>query len=159
MPSEKSSNSLVVLVCFVIVLVVLGAVWGVLYYLHSNEQPANEKTVSRVLPTIIITPTPTLTPTPVVLERKGFRIAVLNGSGTVGAARNISTHLTSLGYTTTIGNAFGFAYRDITIKIKKDKENYLQQLQTDVAGQAGVSSISASVDNTIPVDAQVIVGR
>lgn len=159
--SHDSSNSFIFVVVFFFVLFLVIITAGALYYFYSQEkqQSVRRSTPTQSVSPILPTATPTATPTP-VLERSNLQISVLNGSGTVGAARGISTHLTNLGYTIrTIGNASGFAYRDITIKIKKEKESYLPILQKDLEGQPTVSSISATIDDTIPVDAQVIVGR
>lgn len=155
--SERSSKGPVLIIVFFVVLVLVIVSAGGLYYLTTqNKHPDKTNEISQI-PTA--TPTAKPTPTP-ELKRNELIIAVLNGSGTAGAARGISAHLTELGYTVkTVGNADGFAYRDITINIKKSKQNYLSLLQKDLEDDPSVSSISANVVDTITTDAEVIVGR
>lgn len=99
------------------------------------------------------------TPTP-SLERSKLKVAILNGSGTPGAAKATSSHLNSLGYTiATIGNADDFSYKNLTIKIKKSKSEYLPLLKKDVAEKSPDVAITTSIDDDISAEAEVIVGK
>ncbi len=104
---------------------------------------------------------PTAGPSPKAeLDRSKLTIAVLNGSGTPGAAKGISSYLNGLGYTIkSVGNADNFTYTNITIKIKKSKSAYLPQLKKDLAKSPTPSPVSDSVDDSISTDAEVIVGK
>lgn len=107
-----------------------------------------------------LSPTPKATPTAQssTLDRSKLEIAVLNGSGVAGAARSTSTFLTGLGYNvTTTGNADAFDYKGLTIHVTKANSAYLNQLKKDLSQKS--ASISASVDDTIDTDAEVIVGK
>lgn len=158
--SERSSKSPFLIIIFFTVLVLVIVAAGGLYYLNIQNKQSSPPISPMPQPTISITPTSSISATSVELKRSDLVISVLNGSGTSGAARGISSLLTNLGYTVkTVGNADGFAYRDITIKIKKSKEPYLPMLKKDLEEDASVSSISASVVDTIINDAEVIVGR
>ncbi len=104
------------------------------------------------------TATPTLTPTPVTLDRSKLNIIILNGSGVAGAAQNISTTLSDLGYTVkSVGNATRFDYVGVTISIKTDKKAYLDMLKKDLVKKA--ATITTNTDDTIKADAEVIVGK
>jgi hypothetical protein len=94
------------------------------------------------------------------VDRKDLKIAVLNGSGTPGAAKGTSTHLEELGYVITkVDNADGFEYKGLTIKIKKNKSDaYLPLLRKDLA-EDSKAEITTKVDDTIETDAEVIVGK
>ena len=105
-----------------------------------------------------ISPTPTPTKQSATLDRSKLKVAVLNGSGIAGAAKNISSYLSGLGYdVTTVGNAKTFDYTNLTIVITKAKSPYLTLLKKDLAQKS--ASISATVDDTINTDAEVIIGK
>jgi hypothetical protein len=114
-------------------------------------------------PTQKVTPTAKLSgkPTPTSdLERSKLRIAILNGSGVAGAAKDVSANLTNLGYTiATIGNADDFTYKNITIKIKKSKSDYLLLLKNDIEKDKPDVVITTKTDDMIDTDAEVIVGK
>lgn len=144
---------------FVVILIILATVAG-LYLLGVNSKSASDifaTPTEAPLPTEV--PTPTATPTP-VLERSELEVSVLNGSGVAGAANQTSAVLKSLGYVVgTTGNADNFEYEGIAIKVKKDKSGYADLLKKDLTASSSAASVTASVDDTIPTDAQVIVGR
>jgi hypothetical protein len=122
-------------------------------------------TEEEVSPTVAVSPTKepktTLTPTPskkVSSERSGLEITVLNGSGVAGAAKSISSYLSDLGYTVkTTANAKSFDYQGLTVNVSKAKSSYLAQLKKDLTGKS--ASMSAQVDDSLTVDAEVIIGK
>lgn len=149
---------------------------------------ASKKSSSPIVPTVTLTPTtiPVVTSQPEVTviptgkqsptpspsskasptpakqtgstQRSEISVAVLNGSGIAGAAKNISTYLTSLGYDVTmVGNAKTFDYKNLTIVTTKATSTYAALLKKDLAPKS--SSISAIIDDTIKTDAQVIIGK
>jgi hypothetical protein len=157
---ERSSPKPKLLLIFVIILVLIIAALAGLYFLGANKN----KHVVESIPTV---PTPTMSkqlPTPLptqpVLDRGVLTVAIKNGSGTAGAAKGISSYLNGLGYTIgTIGNADKFNYTGITVHVKKSKSTYLNQLKKDILDNDKTASVSASVDDTITSDAEVIVGK
>ena len=134
-----------------------------LYVLGATTKKSAEK--KSPVPTKAVatqTPAPTLTPaaTPKLLARKDLQGAVLNGSGTAGAAGKVSSHFRSLGDTgSKVGNADQFTYQDITITIDPEQKAYSEQLKTDV--QEGAPNSTVTIEEGVPVgvDAQVVVGR
>lgn len=115
------------------------------------------KPTTKVTPTVVIDGKLTATPE---LNRSKFRVAILNGSGVPGAAKDVSANLTNLGYTiATIGNADDFTYKNITIKIKKGKNDYLLLLKNDIEKDSPNTVITTKTDDTIETDAEVIVGK
>ena len=165
---ERSSSKPLLVIIFLIVLVLVIATLGA-YYFWSTKNNNGQFTKKQVIsPTALPQVSPTSAPaasaaasvTPNELDKSKLEIAVLNGSGVGGAAKGISATLTKLGYTVErVGNADGFAYTDITIKIKKSKEQYLSVLKKDLESDASVPKITTSVEDDITSDAEVIVGR
>jgi hypothetical protein len=157
---ERSSPKPKLLLIFVIVLLLIIAALAGLYFLGATKN-------NRVVQSIPTVPTPTppkQSPTPLptqpVLNRSDITVAIKNGSGTAGAAKGISSTLNGLGYTIgAISNADKFTYTGITIHVKKSKSQYLDQLKKDVMENDSAASVSASVDDTITTDAEVIVGK
>lgn len=121
--------------------------------------PTTEPSVSASSPT----PTGKKTPTPTpgsATDRSELKIAVLNGSGTAGAAKGVSSYLNGLGYAIkTIGNADNYTYKNITIRISKSKSAFLPLLKKDLESNPKTSTVSASIVETASADAEVIVGK
>jgi hypothetical protein len=116
-----------------------------------------------VTPTKKISPTVRVTvPAPTIgsAQKKSLTIAVLNGSGTKGAAKEMSTALADAGYQVTrTGNADAFTYEDITVQIKKSKQQFLDQLKKDLsANNYLVTKSTADLEESESTDAVVIVG-
>jgi hypothetical protein len=170
--TEQTAGKSKALGIFLIALLVIAGVVGGLYLLGRNKNTDKKSQVSVTkapTPTEAPTETPSATPsgsvTPSVspsgtsskLDRSKLSVAVLNGSGVPGAASKTSSALKSLGYT--IGattNADKFTYTGITVLVKKAKKDYGDLLKKDLSDQGDVT---VTVDDTIPTDAQVIVGK
>lgn len=115
-------------------------------------------TATSVSPTAKPKTTPSPTPKTSSTERSSLEITVLNGSGTAGAAKNISSYLEGLGYTIkSVGNADNYNYEGLTVNVSKEKSSYLTMLKKDLAEKS--SSISAQVVSSLTVDAEVIIGK
>jgi len=110
-------------------------------------------------PTPTVTPAPTAVPTPMV-DKKSLNIQVLNGSGTAGVAGIVKTLLEEKGYTVVgTGNAKTYDYTSTEIQVTAEKEAFLSVLQADLAGSYTIGSTAATLKNTLPYDAVVIVGK
>ncbi len=93
------------------------------------------------------------------LDRKALTVVVLNGSGEPGAASGVSTYLKDLGYQIArVGNADGFTYRNLTVTVKRSKSGYGRLLKRDLQANPSFASVSASVNDSISAEAEVIVG-
>lgn len=158
---ERSSPKPKLLLTFIIVLLLIIAALAGLYFLGANSNKELVQSVPIVpTPTAGALPTATPAPTQPALERSGLTVAILNGSGTAGAARGVSSTLNGLGYTIgTIGNASRFNYEGITIHVNTENSAYLPLLEKDIKEANPDASISATIDNTIINDAEVIVGK
>lgn len=157
--AEKSTNKPKAFGIFVCLVLIIAAILGGLYFLGRNQQGSSQNAAT---PTQVPTsaPEPTATPTPLDLDRAELEVSVLNGSGVVGAANGTAATLRSLGYNVaSTGNADKYDYTGITVKVKKDKSDYAELLKKDFAENATGSAVTTSVDDTIPTDAQVIVGK
>lgn len=170
---QSSSKSKAIGIFLIALLIVIGVVGG-LYLLGRNKngdtdsqisvtkapsptQAPTETPVSSISGSI--TPSAKTTPSPsgTKLDRSAISIAVLNGSGVAGAASKTAATLKALGYT--IGattNADKFTYTDITVLVKKTKKDYGDLLKKDLSAQG---TVTVTVNDTIPTDAQVIVGK
>ena len=102
----------------------------------------------------------TSTPTPAIkLNRKDFKIKVLNGSGISGKAKEAASILEKLGYKVIeIGNADSFDYKETVIKIKEEKKNFASLLTDDLKTYYTVSEKTVLLEEN-GVDAVVIVGK
>ena len=165
----KTSNKRRLVTIFLVVLVLLIAGLGALYLLGSTK---HQSTPTNPIPTeMVSTPTPassssaqlTATPSAAVsptVNPASLRISVLNGSGTAGAAGAVADALKNAGFTkVTTGNASAFTYTGITITVKKTESGDLQQIQKYVSAASPNTKVTTKVDNTIPTDIQVIVGK
>lgn len=157
--AEKSTNKPKAFMIFLFVVLLIAAVVGGLYVLGNSQKSASNTAAPTQAPTE--EPLPTDAPTPSIELKKGdLRVSVLNGSGVAGAANSTASTLRALGYSVvSTGNADRFDYTGITIKVKKEKSDFSDLLKKDITASASAASVSASVDDTIPTDAQVIVGK
>jgi hypothetical protein len=179
---KKSSNKSKALVTIICILILIGAILAGGYYFFVIKKasfvqasPVPKSVASKVKPTMPIEASPSaammpsgkltptskasLTPSP-KLDRSKLRVAILNGSGVAGAAKEISSNLNSLGYTiATIGNADDFTYENVTIKIKKSKSDYLPLLKKDISDNDPKVIITTKLDDKLETDAEVIVGK
>lgn len=160
---ERSSPRPRLFLIFFIVLLLIIAALAALYFIGASSGKNILQTIAPVsTPTPIVAVVPTSLPTPTTpqLERSELTVAILNGSGTAGAAKGVSSTLDELGYNIgTIGNAAKFTYTGITIHVKQSKNSYLSLLEKDIRDANPNASISATVDDTITQDAEVIVGK
>lgn len=167
----KTSNKKRLVIIFFVVLILVIAGLGGLYVLGNSTKKTPNPTapVPTEAPVATATPeastsgslSPTLAATSSAgLDRKILKVAVLNGSGTAGAAQKIAGPLKIAGYTSlTTGNADVFTYTGITIHVKKAQSGYLKQLQKDIATADSTAKVTASIDDTISTEAEVIVGK
>lgn len=174
---KQSSNKPRALFIGIGIVLLVVAVLAGLYFLGANKKEAKigasplptqapkpsatpQASPSAAVSTIPLTGKVSPTPEKTSLERSKLHIAILNGSGVAGAAKQISSYLNSLGYTiTTIGNADDFTYRNITVKVKKAKSDYLELLKKDIQKNSPDVTIVASIDDKTSADAEVIVGK
>ena len=170
----RSRNPLKFILLFVILfLLVVGALAG-LFFLGYSKKDA-KMVVSTSIPTPTITqreaPLPTSSASAMVtvgagvdretkLDRGALTVAVLNGSGEMGAAGGVSTYLKDLGYQIVrVGNADVFTYRNLTVVAKSSKSSYATLLKKDLQANPSFASVSASINDGISADVEVIVGK
>ena len=180
---QQSKGKPKFLVLFLIVFVLVLAILAGLYFLGGASKksidkvmpvptsaivlpsptPASPSASVSILPSGKITPTSKIGPTGVSssTQRSELKVAVHNGSGVVGAAQKTSSYLKELGYNVvSTGNADGYSYTGITIKVRKNKSAYLAMLKKDLPPIASKgATIVGSIDDTIATDAEVIVGK
>jgi LytR cell envelope-related transcriptional attenuator len=165
----KTSHKKRWVIIFLVVLVLIITALGALYMLGSSvKHPAPP--IANPVPTAVppATPTPatssaSLTSTPAVsnaptVNSSDLQVSVLNGSGIPGAADKLASALKTAGYThVTTGNANKFTYTGITVYVKK--KEYLAQVQQDIASLNATAKVTTGVDETIPGDVEIIVGK
>ena len=160
---ERSSPKPRLLLIFIIVFILIILALAGLYFLGASSGKNLLQTVSPAptpTPLAAQPPTPTIVVTQTLLERSELTVSILNGSGTAGAARGVSSTLNGLGYTIgPIGNADRFNYQGLTIHVTQENSAYLPLLEKDLKDANPNASISASIDDSIATEAEVIVGR
>ncbi|MCL5439173.1 MAG: LytR C-terminal domain-containing protein [Patescibacteria group bacterium] len=109
-------------------------------------------------------PTPTSAANPVDkktgLDRSELKVAVQNGSGTVGVASKVSDYLKGFGYhVVAVGNAETFDYENVTISIKTSSVKYLPLLKSDISKDYTIAKTSEDLDASSSADVVVIVGK
>jgi len=160
---EKShSNFFQILLKFkrvlVIIIVALLTFFGIYFLVKKPFVKKAEEQTPVISPTIQPA-TPTATPS-AKLERKDFKIKVLNGSGIAGKAGEAASSLEELGYeVTATGNADSFDYEETVIKIKEEKKDFLSLLTNDLETFYTVSSEENVLVEDEEADAVVIVGK
>jgi hypothetical protein len=114
---------------------------------------------ARPTPTPTLAPTPLVTPTPEV-NKKELEVEILNGSGKAGVAGILKTLLEEKGYTVAgTGNAANYDYAKTEIQVKVDKEAFLSILQVDLTGSYVIGSTSATLKDSLPYNAVIIIGK
>ncbi len=158
--TEKSSSKFKALGILLIVILLIGGVVGGLYFLgRNNNSDSNIVNTPTDFPVPTESALPTATPAK-DLERSDLEVSVLNGSGVAGAANSTAAKLRSLGYeVVSTGNADKFDYTGLSVKVKKESQDFMDLLEKDLTASASAASVSASVDDSISTDAQVIVGK
>lgn len=119
-----------------------------------------------VLPFVGAKPTPTLAPTAVPsptlasLNRADIKISVINGGGTPGAGGKMKTFLEDKGYTVvSVGNAEAYSYEQTEVLAKTGKADIVALMTEDLKADYSLGTSSATVEDTVGFDAQVIVGK
>lgn len=134
------------------------------YFLSSSRGEEEQKIVVANTPAPSPTATsssPSLTPTPTKapLDKKELSIQALNGSGTKGAASDLSAVLKEAGYTVAAtGNAEEFDYQETVIQLKKSKQEYKDVLIADLEKEYPVSDTVETLAENARFDAIVVVG-
>lgn len=94
------------------------------------------------------------------LDRSKLSIAVANGSGIEGTAGKAATILRDLGYNVaSTENADNFGYKGATIKVKKEKGNFLNLLKKDLTKDYAITTTSSDLSSDFPTDSLVIIGK
>lgn len=179
--SPKKSRRLMLIV---LVVIVIGAlVFGGKHFLGSKSEKQDKSSITPTrfseqtespedTPTPIDSPTPepTIAPTakPTVnpidqatgLDRSTLSVEVQNGSGEFGAASKASEVLKAFGYRiVATANADNFNYENVIIKVKNDKNNFMDLLKKDLGFNYTIGSSSADLSASSSADAIVIIGK
>jgi hypothetical protein len=161
--TQKSVNKgRLFILLFLILLVIIVVLAGAYFYFVKGDRPVSTTVpvpAHNAKPTAVkLSVTPSASPS-ANLSRSSLTLSVLNGSGVPGAAKQIATGLTNLGYDVTMtDNANNFNYKNVTIEIQSGKSDYLPLLKSDVLKSTS-QSVSSTIDNSISTDAVVIVGK
>lgn len=94
------------------------------------------------------------------LDKATLTISIQNGSGVTGAAGKASDFLQTLGYKiASTANADKEDYQNVTIKIKKDKSDFLNTLKTDLSKYYIINTTSSDLTASFPTDVLIIIGK
>ncbi|KKS13900.1 MAG: hypothetical protein UU67_C0013G0007 [Candidatus Daviesbacteria bacterium GW2011_GWB1_41_5] len=157
--SKSSSNFLV----FLPILVVLGIAAGLIFF-------KGDAISSKILPKIpFLAPAPTLTPTPIPsptptptpsIDRSEFKIRVLNGTTTTGAAGKLLEVLKEKGWgTLSAGNAKNQAIEQTIVAGKEGMEEVVKVLIADLAPDLEATQSSTPLKSTDKADLEVVIGK
>jgi len=122
--SQSKTNFKLILLITIITALIVGFVAGGIYVYFSGLSDANQ-TVVTPTPTPESSktpaPTPALTPTPEPVEPSEYSISVLNGSGRIGAAGELSQILEDGDYVVdNIGNASRYDFEETVVQLTPD---------------------------------------
>ena len=94
------------------------------------------------------------------LDRSKLSVTVQNGSGIEGVAGKAGAILKDFGYNVvSTGNADNYNYKGVTIKVKKDKSEFLDLLKKDLSKEYKITTASSGLDLGSPTDAVIIIGK
>ena len=99
---------------------------------------------SQINPSISVTPTVTSAPTPTSIDVSGFKIKVLNGTGSAGQANEIVKLLETKKFNVIkTGNAANYDFTQTQVEIKKSVSQSVVNLLTEALGSDFPPEISA----------------
>lgn len=156
--NPRSSGSKLAMVLPVLILL---GVFGVM--LGNREAIYNKinkiKAVPTPTPTVALTPTPTPTPTVVPVDRKQYKLQVLNGTTKTGAAASLASKLKDLGWQVTeVGNNKTRNVARTTVSSKASFDPALKTLLTDLSGDYNATA-SGTLKPTEKIDAEIVIGK
>ena len=116
---------------------------------------------SQINPSISVTPTITQAPTPTPIDVSGFKIKVLNGTGTAGQANEIVKLLETKKFTVTkTGNAANYNFTQTQVEIKKTVSQDIVSILTEALGNDFSPKISdKSLSDTSEFDIIITTGK
>ena len=183
-PRKRNPKRFFMLLGSIFILIVL--IFGLINMLGGKKSSDNSSSSITPFPTNFITETPTPTdvmesptstptssPTPTTakkstsstsdtssLDRASINLAVKNGSGVTGAAKEASDYLSGLGYNVvSVGNADTEDFTNVTVQIKSSWSEFLPLLKKDLGEKYTVGTTSSDLDTASTEDALVIIGK
>jgi hypothetical protein len=103
--------------------------------------------------------TPSAIPTPSEIKKADLKIQVLNGSGIPGKASQVAAFLVGKGYAQPdTGNADSYDYTTTELSAKKDHQDILDLLTSDLSKDYTLSEQSSVLDADSSYDAVIVVG-
>ena len=94
------------------------------------------------------------------LDRSKLSVTVQNGSGIEGVAGKAANILKDLGYNVaSTGNADNYDYVGVTVKVKKEKSEFLDLLKKDLSKDYTVKSATSDLSSDSPTNAVIIIGK
>lgn len=148
-----------------VVLIGLGIVGGGIFIYQKALKNKKEKPIGAPTPTptafLLTEPTQAPEPSPTLeLNRAELKIKILNGTGVPGVAAKAASFLEKKGYEgIKTGNADNFDYQKTVIKIKKTKEDYLEQLKADLSENYTLDEETQTLEEEDSFDAIIILGK
>lgn len=155
---EKKKPATSILVWAVVTILVALVTGGILFTIA--KKGSSGTIFFHPKPTPTPTVVPTATPMPAQVDKTSFKIQVLNGGGTPGAASKMKTFLEDKGYTVSgTGNTDEYTYTETEIHGKSAMKDATTALQADLTGTYTVGTVAADLSSSASADVQVIVGK
>lgn len=142
-----------------IVVTILGAVGGGIYYYQTNVSSVDTGNESNVVITPTITPSPTEAPVEDI-DLSAFTVEVLNGSGKAGLAGTVATALTDAGFLdATAGNADASNYEETIVSLKESTPKGVYTELDKILGTDYVLELSEEpLDEDSEYDVSIVLG-
>ena len=148
------------LIVWALVTIIVAVLTGSILFAVSRKSTTMPSFFTRPTPTPTPAPTPTPTPTPAVVDKTSFKIKVLNGSGTPGAAGKMKTLLEDKGYeVSSTGNTEDYTYTSTEIHGKSTMTDAIANLKADLKSSYTIGTVAADLDASASSDVHVIVGK
>jgi hypothetical protein len=158
--SQHRKSSMRPMITWAIIVVVASLVVGGAIMVASGRAPSLPSIMATPTPTPTSTPTPTPTPDVSSLDRSTLSVQVLNGSGTSGVAGKMKALLEEKGYSVdNTGNADTYDYESTEVLVKAEHEAFLSLLEEDLQEDYVVGSSVATLEDDVPYDVRIIVGK
>jgi len=159
MDDAPKGNKLKGFLVALIVVIILGAMGGGIYYYQSNvaSPDVDDQSIAVVTPTIL--PTPTEAPTEEV-DLSALTVEILNGSGKSGLAGTVAIALTDGGFSdATAGNADASNYEETIVSMKADTPKGVYTEINKILGTDYVLELSEEpLDEDSEYDVSIVLG-
>ncbi len=156
---RSSANSKMVVVIPVVLILILAG--GALLFRHQiTSRFTSLSQLSPAQPTPTVAPTTAPTPTVAAVDRSQYKVRVLNGTTTTGAAANLAADLEKLGWKVTkTGNADSSDVQQSYVRSKTSAKDAAAVLAGDVKDSYQASLSGSIIPDSDTADLEIVIGQ